>query len=111
MDGATRYPLSWPTGWKRTFYRQSASFGKKAAGEMKKRLNLDDAVGRLQTEMDRLGAADGAIISTNLRLRLDGRPRGDQGEPGDPGVAVYFRLKKQDRVLACDRYSRVADNI
>lgn len=110
-DQATRYPLAWPTGWKRTVGRQNASFGKKAAGEMKKRLNLDDAVGRLQMEMDRLGAADGAVISTNLRLRLDGRPRGDQGEPTDPGVAVYFRLKKQDRVLACDRYYRVADNI
>jgi hypothetical protein len=111
MDGITRYPLSWPVGWKRNVYRQHATFGKKAAGDMKRRLNLDDAVGRLQTEMDRLGAADGAIISTNLRLRLDGRPRGDQGEPGDPGAAVYFRLKKQDRVLACDRYYRVADNI
>lgn len=111
MDGVQRYPLAWPAGWKRTVYRLHAAFGKKAAGEMKKRLSLDDAVGRLQAEMDRLGAADDAVISTNLHLRLDGRPRGDQGEPSDPGVAVYFRLKKNDRVLACDRYWRVADNI
>jgi hypothetical protein len=112
MDGVQRYPLAWPAGWPRVTYRQHASFGKKAAGDYKRPLNLDDAIRRLDGELERLGAADdGAVISTNLRLRLDGRPRGDQGEPGDPGVAVYFRLKKNDRVLACDRYYRVADNI
>jgi hypothetical protein len=109
-DGVTRYPLSWPAGWPRAKSRQHAAFGKKAAGDYKRSLNLDDAIRRLDGELTRLGASE-ALVSTNLRLRLDGRPRGDQGEPGDPGAAVYFTIKKHDRCLACDRYWRVADNI
>jgi len=110
-EGVNRYPLSWPVGWLRTKCRQRATFGKKSAGDRKRSLSIEDAFRRLEGELQRLGAADGAVVSTNLRLRLDGLPRGDQGEPSDTGVAVYFRLKKQDRCLACDRFYRVADNI
>lgn len=122
MDGVTRYPLAWPTGWKRTTSRQHGKFNRKEteyrqngngqsyAVQRTKDLTVANAVARLQAELDRLGASD-AVVSTNLRLRLDGLPRSDQGDPGDPGVALYFRLKKQDRCLACDRYWRVADNI
>jgi len=38
-------------------------------------------------------------------------PLSSQPEPDDRGVAVYFKLKGKDRVLACDRYTTVADNI
>lgn len=73
---------------------------------------MSDAIGRLAEELRRLGVhSDDWLISSNVRVRLDGMPRSDQGEPSDPGVAVYFRLKKQDRVLACDRWHRVADNL
>jgi hypothetical protein len=121
-DGVTRYPLSWPAGWKRTTSRQHGKFNRKETDhhrrpdgstytrQITRDLTVANAVARLQAELDRLGASD-AVISTNLRLRLDGLPRSDQGDPGDPGVALYFRLKKQDRCLACDRYWRVADNI
>lgn len=65
---------------------------------------------RLQREVDLLGAR-GVILSTNVELRLDGQPRSDRSEPSDPGVALYFKLKGKDTVLACDRWTRVADNI
>lgn len=114
-----RYPLSWPIGWTRTpaATRRRADFGKTEtvlAGEnrikTRKRLTTADAALRLHREIERLGGHD-VILSTNLRLRLDGVPRSDQGDPADPGAAVYFELKKQPICLACDRWTRVADNV
>lgn len=64
----------------------------------------------MQTELDRIGARD-EVLSTNVRVRIDGLPRSGEKEPTDPGAAVYFRLKGQPRCLACDKWDRVADNI
>lgn len=62
--------------------------------------------------MRRLGVPSNQwLISSDLRVRLDGLPYSNQPQPADPGVAVYFRLERQDRVLACDAWSRIADNI
>jgi hypothetical protein len=120
-----RYPLHWPIGWARTpaGARARATFGKtsttfapptaegvRARRETRRALTPSDAALRLDREIDRLGGVD-AILSTNLRLRLDGVPRGDQGDPSDPGAAVYFTLNKSANCLACDRWVRVADNI
>lgn len=128
---AQRYPLTWPTGWKRTppNERGAAPFAKSLAGERKEQtwqdgrwqevtkkvrrsveLNSGDAAERLEYQLNALGATD-AILSTNQKLRLDGRPTVRDGEPSDPGAAVYFRLKQRDLCLACDRWNRVADNI
>lgn len=51
------------------------------------------------------------IISTNIPLRKDGIPYSGQAQPADPGVAVYFLWKQEQRVLACDRWDRVEDNL
>jgi hypothetical protein len=74
-------------------------------------ISVNDATGELLGELERLGAAEGPVISTNLKLRLDGLPRSDQATPADPGVAVYFELDGKTIVLACDKWNRVADNI
>lgn len=118
---AQRYPLSWPTGWKRTEYsrRRPAPFSKQVARpgyngltyKAKERLSVGDALARLTGELRRLYAKD-VIISSNLRLRDDGLPYAQQAKMlGDPGVAVYFKLSGQPRVLACDRWNSVADNM
>jgi hypothetical protein len=99
-----RYPLEWPLGWKRARYRRSGTFKKDGAA-----INVEQATRRLEREMDRLGAKN-AVLSTNVTLRLDGRPRGDE-RPNDPGVALYFTFKARATVLACDSYFKVADNI
>lgn len=57
-----------------------------------------------------LGATS-ATISSNLELRQDGLPKSNQRQPNDVGVAVYFKLKKSDRVLACDKWARIEDNM
>jgi hypothetical protein len=114
-----RYPLSWPLGWTRTptSERRRAEFGKTqrvAMGdrliEKRRALSVAEAAQRLETEIDRLDGRD-AILSTNLRLRLDGVPRVEAREPLDVGAAVYFTLKRQPMCLACDRWTRVADNV
>jgi hypothetical protein len=120
-EQATRWPLSWPAGWPRTKpgLRKAAKFSKTRTASIgtstftrKEDLTVFDAVKRLTEELRRLGASAGTeVLSTNLVTRLDGLPRSDQRAPEDPGAAVYFRLKGQPRVLACDRWTRVADNI
>ena len=51
-------------------------------------------------------------MSTNVPTRQDGYPRSNaQEDRSDPGVAVYFTLGGGPKVLACDRWDRVADNI
>jgi len=77
---------------------------------VRRSLTVADARNRLDLELQRLGARD-VLLSTNVQVRLDGLPRSGQNEPADPGAAVYFTLKGKPRCLACDRWSRVADNI
>ena len=116
-----RYPLSWPSGWRRTpgASRLRAKFGKASyrQGEDGGRLYLgrndlsvSQALGRLQLELDRLDARD-ILVSTNVELRLDGLPRSDRRTPEDPGAAVYFKLKGKPRCLACDKWRTVPDNL
>jgi hypothetical protein len=56
---------------------------------------------------------NGIIISSNVEVRLDGFPRSNQGEPKDPGVAVYWKKEKEQvhKVMATDTYDKVADNL
>lgn len=109
------YPLSWPAGWARTAAsaQQRARFTTKTTGgnfNQTREISLYAAMRRLTDELARLGASE-IILSTNLELRNDGQPRTNQREPRDTGVAVYFRLKGHDRVLACDRWDKVPGNI
>lgn len=114
------YPLAWPEGWPRTLphQRKGAKFGKSElhsthSYRTRRELTIADGVKRVQIELERLGVRQAdVIISSNLMLRLDGLPRSGQGEPKDPGVAVYWQTKgKPSRVMAVDAYDRVADNL
>lgn len=107
------YPLHWPAGWPRTKARATARFfeHKDRGGYVgQKSLSIATAVERLEAELDAIGARN-EVLSSNLERTLSGRPRGDRGEPGDPGVAIYFERKGKPIALACDRWNRVADNI
>lgn len=117
------YPLCWPAGWKRTLpgWRKAAQF-KKAGKTVRngdnprwvpgRELTIAESVERLLKELGRMGVHDDdLVISSNLELRLDGRPKGSQREPNDPGAAVYWRDGAQQRCMAIDIYDRVADNI
>lgn len=111
MTAPTRYPLAWPTGWKRmpSYQRKDAAFKRNGKG-----LSVFDGVQRVMDELQRLGVhADDVIVSTNLQTRLDGLPRSNQANPGDPGVCVYWQKSPKDpmRCMAVDRYTTVQDNL
>jgi hypothetical protein len=109
------YPLQWPAGRARkpADARIHGKFNtKRSSGRYMetKALTVADALARLQDELDRIGARL-PVISTNLETRLDGLPRSGQGEPSDPGVALYFQLQGKPHCMPCDTYTRVAQNI
>jgi len=107
----TNYPLSWPSGWKRTqsYARKDANFK-----SFRERLSVADGAERVLHSLGMMGVREtDVIISTNVQPTLSGRPRSSQAEPSDPGVAVYWKGKndKIHKVLAVDRYTKVADNL
>lgn len=71
---------------------------------------MEKACNFLMGELDRLGATK-QMLSTNVVRRIDGRPYANQGQPSDPGVAVYFELKGKPVSMACDKWYRVEDNV
>jgi len=92
------YPLQWPTGRPRTsdWKRERATFETTFA---RARDDITKEVALLTGRSLRYGGPD-VIISTNTALRRDGLPLAGQRNPTDPGVAVYFHLKKGQRTEA-----------
>jgi hypothetical protein len=112
MTDPTRFPLAWPTGRPRrkASARRRGTFSMAAEGAKTKPVGLSQACARLQDQIERLGGIY-PVLSTNVELRLDGRPRADRGAPADPAAAVYFHLKSEPYAMACDTYTEVAQNI
>lgn len=111
------YPLQWPSGWRRSRERKEAEFNQRVAsatGCYRDKVTITGGMKRVLQQLRAFRVEEGdAIISTNLTLRLDGQPKGDQKEPLDPGVAVYWKVGQETthKVMAVDRYDRVADNL
>ena len=99
------YPLTWPEGWERTpEYKRST--------RSQFNTTFDRARSELSKELRLLGATN-VVISSWLPLRRDGMPYSDQARRrlDDPGVAVYFVLRKRQMVMARDAYTSVHDNL
>lgn len=63
-------------------------------------------------ELTKLGATRGSIVvSTNIPLRKNGTPYATQDRLDDPGVAVYWSHNNVERVMACDRWLYVHENV
>jgi hypothetical protein len=103
LEGNDAYPLSWPTGWARTpaQKRQNSAFADRS---------LAKARDFMLNELRLLGARN-VTLSTNVVLRMDGLPYSGKRAPQDPGVAVYFTLSGSAKVLACDKWLTVIDNL
>lgn len=97
---ADAFPLHWPEGWLRAKSRQSAPF----------QMSLGGAVEHLMNELRLMGARY-PVLSSNMTLRQDGLPYAKQRQPDDPGVAVYFQWRGKQMTFACDRWSKVEDNV
>lgn len=114
-ESVTAHPLCWPEGWPRTpaHLRHSDNvFATKNFNGGWNALTFDRARRLLSDELDRLKAV-GIVLSSNVPLRLDGMPRGNDGDRryNDPGIAVYFSYKGKPMVMAADRYVTTAGNM
>lgn len=122
MTAVTPYPLQWPAQRPRTpaakrkearftkGERQYSSSGSGSSWVRQRQITVADALHRLQSELDRIGARL-PVVSSNLETRLDGLPRSGQRKPDDPSVAIYFQLKGDPVCLPCDTYTTVEGNI
>lgn len=103
------YPLCWPADWKRTPKDRRVSGKFKSDGKW---IAVGAAVRRLVKQLEMMGANIATtIVSTNVQPRLDGMPSAGERQPEDPGAAVYWDDGGQQRCMATDRYTTVADNL
>ncbi len=94
------YPLQWPAGWPRAKMAQKSAFDTTPAR----------ARDRLFREIQLMGGRR-TILSTNVPTHSGGVLYANFAQPHDTGVAVYFEYKGKPMVFACDRWTRVQDNI
>jgi len=107
MKSPSRFPLQWPA------HRPRRDSWKRKPGRFKadgRDITAAVAMSRCEEELDKMGGVY-PILSSNLELRMDGRPRSDKSEPSDPGACLYFAIKSEPFALACDTYSTAAQNI
>jgi len=65
---------------------------------------------QLLEELRLLGASD-IVVSSNVPTRSDGLLHSDPRRLDDPGIAVYFKFKKKQMVMARDGFISVAGNL
>jgi hypothetical protein len=99
------YPLHWPLGWPRTVWSKRKRYSRFQTTFVKARTDL-------LNELRMLGARS-VVVSSWLPVRNDGLPYADAARRklDDPGVAVYFELRKKPTVMARDEYETVHDNL
>lgn len=106
-DTPKNYPLTWPSHKPRRRRADRLRGDFSADG---KRITLDAATDRLEAEIQRLGGVY-PLLSSNVELRMDGRPRADRSPPADGGVCVYFQIKGTPYAMASDTYREASQNI
>lgn len=103
----TASPLCWPDGWKRTKRPERSRFGR-----YNSKVSISKATWFVLDELRRMGIPDfNVIISTDLKLRQDGLPYSNQREPEEQGVSVWWKDGGRQKVIALDKYDRIADNL
>jgi len=104
----TASPLCWPAGWPRTCEREYSRFG-----TWNNPPTIAKGTDLILDQLRMMGVErEDVIISSDLKLRLDGLPYSNQRIPDDVGVAVYWRDSDgNDRVMALDKYLRIGCNL
>ena len=101
------YPLQWPLGYKRT----PAGDKKHAAFQTSFAKARDEIIFHLK----KMRGSD-IIISSNVPLKRDGTPYSVpfgqyKNITDDTGIAVYFIFNKEQKVICCDAYLSLDDNM
>lgn len=114
------FPLNWPHGWPRTppsmkqgsdkFFTLRDAYSPNGNIKERRRVTFAEARDKLYTELEKL-RVDKVIISSNHPPNLRGQMVESRTAVADEAVAVYFRYKKRDMVMACDRYETAAGNM
>lgn len=96
------YPLRWPDGVPRIEpgWRKRGTF----------KVDTLESEAFLRDELTKLGGSE-LIISSNVRVKPNGFPRANDPAPRDPGVAIYFTMKKKTMSMGCDAYDSVRANV
>jgi hypothetical protein len=95
--------LDWPEGFERT----KPAFRTKAR---KFQSTLGQTTEELATEMDRLDPDEWRASIGNQHTKSNGLPRHD-ANPDDPGFVLRWTKDGQDYAVACDKHSRLKDNV
>lgn len=96
-----KFPLSWPQGYPVAERRTESKFN----------CTMAQARDGIITELSRLRTTD-VIISTNVQIDK----RGLIAAAGrlvydNPGVAVYFKFKGEEKVVCCDKWLYLHENL
>lgn len=94
-------PLLWLKQQPRTIRPNRSQFG---SHTVHKSANF------LTGELERLGAKN-CLISSNLKIRLDGNGFYSNQKVDDVGIVVYFDLKGKGKAMACDKWDRIEHNL
>ncbi len=99
---AEAYPLQWPDGWPRSGRYRGARY----------QVEFGKALRDLVDELRKFRATH-IVISSNVPTRANGLPYANAGSKryDDPGIAVYFTVQGHQRVIACDHWDHVKDNL
>lgn len=107
------YPLKWPEGWPKTPADEREVGQNFRSGESRTLPTFDSGRKDVIEELRKLGITT-CVISSNVDVRQDGRPR-THVDPNrairDPGVAIYFSRKGRPVVIAQDAYATPGVNL
>jgi hypothetical protein len=95
-----KFPLSWPQGYPETEQRQESKFI----------CTFAQARNGIFTQLDRLGVNE-FFISCNVKRNKAGQLVEGRLIYDNPGVAVYFTYKNEERVIACDKWKYIHENM
>jgi len=96
-----QFPLAWPEGYPVTERRQESKF----------KCTLAEARDGVLYELRQLNATD-IVISTNVQVTKQGLLPGNGRLVYDnPGVAVYFKYRNKEAVIACDNWKYLHENM
>lgn len=110
----TAYPLAWPDGWPRTEPHKVTdgkyNFRRNGHHTGNPFWTFGAARDSLLEELRKLSARN-VVVSSNFKTdRREGIPVEGARRPTDQGIAVYFVLDGEARVMARDAYSRAEEN-
>lgn len=95
-----KFPLHWPQGYPVTEYRTESKF----------KCTFAEARDGIYYELDRLGS-EAYFISCNINRNKSGQLIAGRLVYDNPGVAVYFKYNGEQKVIACDKWKYIHENL